>query len=104
MPIPKDVEATDDNVSEPSKKQKIIFDYSIKIQRKPGRPPEKAKPKRGRPPSQPKVDPLLLTASSNPSLPIAQQAKAKKPRINWPVGDNADVVRCGSLRMSNERT
>jgi hypothetical protein len=98
--------AVDGNVSKPNKKQKFLLDF-FKIKRKRGRPkkaqgigqPKKGKPKRGRPPSQPKVDPLLL-ASSNPSLPIAHQAedctvlKAKKPRTNWAVGENAEVMRC----------
>jgi hypothetical protein len=89
---PKDVEALDGNVSAPKKKkQKILFDF-FKKKRKRGRPKkvaqlEEAKPKRGRPPSRPMVDPLL-PASSNPSLPIAHQKEdcAKKPaskRINW---------------------
>jgi len=85
---PNDLEAPDGNVNKPNKKQKVLLDF-FKIKRKRGRPKkakatEKGKPKRGRPPSQPKMDPLLL-ASSNPSLPIgAHQAedctvlKAKK--------------------------
>jgi hypothetical protein len=86
----KDLEAPDGNDSKPNKKQKFLLDF-FKIKRKRRRPKkattEKGKPKRGRPPSQPKIDPLLL-ASSNPSLPIgAHQAedctvlKAKKTRI-----------------------
>jgi hypothetical protein len=94
----KEVEAPDGNVSKPKKKQKILFDF-FKIKRKRGRPKkakaaqgEKAKPKRGRPPSQLTVDPLLPASNSNPSLPISHQVedraplKAKKPRINWAVG------------------
>jgi hypothetical protein len=97
----KDLEAPDGNDSKPNKKQKFLLDF-FKIKRKRRRPKkattEKGKPKRGRPPSQPKIDPLLL-ASSNPSLPIAHQAedcnilKAKKTRINWAVGRNAEVMR-----------
>jgi hypothetical protein len=71
---------------------------------------KKAKPKRGsRPPSQPRVDTLLLASGpgGNPSLPIAQQEdcpppKVKKPRINWAVGDkNAEVMHCAVKDWDN---
>jgi hypothetical protein len=57
---------------------------------------------------QPRVDPLLLTSGpgGNPSLPIAQQEdcpppKVKKPRINWDVGDNAEVMHCAMKDWDN---
>jgi hypothetical protein len=108
---PKDEEALDDNASKPkNKKQKIIFDF-FKIKRKRGRPKkaagrlEQGKPKRGRPPSQPTVDPLLLASSRTPSLAIAHQtvycAKKKPSRINWASGKNAEHMRCAVKDWDN---
>lgn len=66
---PKDVQAPDGKASKKKPQQKILFDFFPR-KKKRGRPKKaKQKSKRGRPPSQPKVDLLL------PALSIAQQEK-----------------------------
>ena len=87
-----DVEDADGSASKPEKKQKIIFDF-FKVKKKRGRP-KKAKPKhKGRPP---RVDTLPLAASRLPIEEDDTAPKAKKTRINWTTGENAELLSCAA--------